>query len=67
MCFVNIIYNIAIQNTDFGVLQKLSKYFLIYIFFPPFSSPLKKTKKKQGPIFYNFVAKNVLCQYLYTI
>ena len=38
MCFVNIyIYNIALQNVDFGVFQKSSKHFLIYIFFPPFS------------------------------
>ena len=29
------IYNIALQNTDFGVLQKSSKHFLISIFFPP--------------------------------
>ena len=28
------IYNIALQNTDFGVLQKSSKNFLISIFFP---------------------------------
>ena len=27
------IYNIALQNTDFGVLQKSSKHFLISIFF----------------------------------
>ena len=27
------IYNIALQNTDFGVLQKSSKRFLISIFF----------------------------------
>ena len=31
MCFVN--YNIAIQITDFGVLQKSSKRFLISICF----------------------------------
>ena len=30
-------YNIAIQNTDLGVLQKSSKHFLIYIFFQPLS------------------------------
>ena len=29
------IYNIALQNTDLGVLQKSSKHFLISIFFPP--------------------------------
>ena len=30
-----IIYNIALQNTDFGVLHKSSKHFMIFIFFPP--------------------------------
>ena len=36
MCFVNIyIQYIALQNTDFGVLQKSSKHFLISIFFLP--------------------------------
>ena len=31
-----IIYNIALQNTDFGVLHKSSiKHFMISIFFPP--------------------------------
>ena len=42
------IYNITLQNTDFGVLQKSSKHFLIDIFFPPFSfptfTPFKKIK-----------------------
>ena len=34
-CVLSIfIYNIALQNTDFGVLQKSSKHFLISIFFP---------------------------------
>ena len=32
---VTFIYNIALQNMDFGVLQKSSKHFLITIFFPP--------------------------------
>ena len=33
-CVLSIfIYNIALQNTDFGVLQKSSKHFLISIFF----------------------------------
>ena len=33
-CVLSIfIYNIALQNTDFGVLQKSSRHFLIYIFF----------------------------------
>ena len=30
------IYNIALQNKDFGVLQKSSKHFLIFFFFPPY-------------------------------
>ena len=35
-CVLSIfIYNIALQNADFGVLQKSSKHFLISIFFPP--------------------------------
>ena len=34
MCFVNILIQIALQNTDFGVPQKSSKHFLISIFFP---------------------------------
>ena len=38
MCFVIFIYNIAIQNTDFGVLQKSSKHCMIYIFFNNFLS-----------------------------
>ena len=34
-CVLSIfIYNIALQNTDLGVLQKSSKHFLISIFFP---------------------------------
>ena len=44
------IYNIALQNTDLGVLQKSSKHFLIYVFFQPLSfrtppPPSKKYKK----------------------
>ena len=35
------IYNIAIQNTDIGVLQKSSKHFLISIFWPTPRSPLR--------------------------
>ena len=35
MSICTCIYNIALQNTDFGVLQKSSKHFLISIFFPP--------------------------------
>ena len=53
---------------DFGVLQKLSKHFLIYIFFPPFSfrtfTPLQKIYKNENLLFYNFVVKNVFCQYI---
>ena len=48
-CVLSIfIYNIALQNTDLGVLQKSSKHFLIYIFFlstivfPHAPSPFKK-------------------------
>ena len=63
-----LIYNITLQNTDFGVLQKSSKHFLIYIFFPPFTfrtfTPLQKIYKKLGLIFYNFVVKNVFRQYI---
>ena len=44
------IYNIAVQNTDFGVLQKSSKHFLISIFFPP---------GERGTIFiYNIALQN---------
>ena len=42
-------HNIALQNTDYGVLQKSSKHYLIYIFFPPFSfrtPPPPPSKKK---------------------
>ena len=73
MCFVNIyMYNIALQNMDFGVLQKSSRHFLIYIFFPPFSfrtppPPFKKYTKIRTNLFYNFVVKCVLSIYLYNI
>ena len=33
MCFVNIYIQYSLTNTDFGVLQKSSKRFLISIFF----------------------------------
>ena len=50
---------------DFGVLQKSSKHFLIFIFFPP---PLGTSGIDQlVPIFHNFVVTNKFCQYLYTI
>ena len=60
---------------DFGVFQKSSKHFLIYILFPPgerghplpVPSPLGTSRLEQsGPIYDHFVAKNVFCQYLYT-
>ena len=35
MCLSIFIYNRALQNTDFGVLQKSSKHFLISIFLQP--------------------------------
>ena len=64
------IYNITLQNTDFGVLQKSSKHFLIYIVFPLFSfrtfTPLQKIYKNEDLFFYNFVVKkcfvNILIQ-----
>ena len=47
--------------------QKSSKHFLISIFFPCPTPPLGTSCLEQwGPIFYNFVVKNVFCQYLYT-
>ena len=52
---------------DFGVLQKSSKHFLIYIFFPPFSFRTPPPPPAPTNIRTYFVAKNVLCQYLYTI
>ena len=59
------IYNIALHNMDFGVLQKSSKHFLIFIFFPP---PLGTSGIDQlVPIFHNFLVTNKFCQYLYTI
>ena len=69
-----IIYNIALQNTDFGVLHKSSKHFIISIFFPPVEgdTPPCLTSARYFVLrtidlfFYNFVVKNVLCQYLYT-
>ena len=65
------IYNITLQNTDFEVLQKSSKHFLIYILFPSFSfrtfTPLKKNIKNEDLFFYNFVVKNVFGQYIYSI
>ena len=64
-CVLSIfIYNIALQNADFGVLQKSSKHFLISIFFPlgdRGTTPPCPTRSV------NFVVKNVFCQYLYTI
>ena len=76
-CVLSIfIYNIALQNTDFGVLQKSSKHFLIFIFFPPGEGgnplPVPPPLGTSGleelvPIFFNFVVRNVFCQYLYSI
>ena len=51
MCFVNIHrYKIALQNTDFGVLQKSFKHFLISIFFTIFfpHAPPPPPLKKMG-------------------
>ena len=71
-CFLSIfIYNIALQNADFGVLRKSSKHFLISIFFPPgergttppcpFSFHLGRGGQPLPvpPARYNFVVKNV--------
>ena len=77
-CVLSIfIYNIALHNTDFGVLQKSSKHFLISIFFPfgegDTSSlshpPLLGTSglEQWVHILYDAVVKNVSCWYLYTI
>ena len=58
------IYNIALQNTDFGVLQKSSKHFLISIFFPlgEGDPPLCTSGLEQRVlIFDDVVVKNVFC------
>ena len=71
-CVLSIfICNIALQNTDFGVLQKSSKHFLISILFPlgegdtPSLShpPLLGTSglEQWVHIFYDAVVKNVYC------
>ena len=55
------IYNITLQNTDFGVLQKSSKRFLIFIFFPsgeggglpvPPHSPFREPNEGFVPVYY---------------
>ena len=62
------IYNITLQNNDFGVLQKSSKHFLISIFFPcPTPRSVLRASNNEDLFFYNFVVKNVFCQYLFTI
>ena len=60
------LFNIALQNTDFDVPQKSSEQFLISIFFP---CPTLRSvlPANEDLFFYNFVIKNVFCQYLYTI
>ena len=61
MCVLSIfIYNIALQNTNFGVLQKSSNHFLIYIFFPHFLSarpppPPFKTIYKNKDLFFTIL------------
>ena len=76
-CVLSIfIYNIALQNTDFGVLQKSSKHFLISIFFPPGQGghplpvpprSLLRVSNNEYLFVHNFLVKNIFCQYLYTI
>ena len=74
------VYNIAVQNTDFGVLQKSSKHFLISIFFPPgergtpppclrVPPPLATSGLEQWvPIFWQFCSyKCVLSIFIYNI
>ena len=65
-CVLSIyLYNIALQNTDFGVPQKSSKHFLISIFFstwggqtsPSLSYPPLGTSclEQWGPIFFTIL------------
>ena len=60
----------------FGVIQKSSKHFSSFIFFPPGeretpppcpTRSVLRASNNEDLFFYNFVVKNVLCQYLYTI
>ena len=75
MCFVNIYIQYSLTNTDFGVLQKSSKHFLISIFFPlgEGDTPSLSTtaryfgSRTMSTYFYNFVVTTLFCQYLYTI
>ena len=46
---------IALQNTDFGVLHKSSKHFMISIFFPPVPPPLDTSFLEQVTYFLQFV------------
>ena len=55
-------HNVALQNTDSGVLQKSSKHFLIFIFFPPFSF---RTPPPPPPSKKNIIQK--MRTYLFTI
>ena len=70
------IYNITLQNTDFGVLQKSSKHVLISIFFPPgeghtpslsHTHSLLRVSNNEYLFLYNFVVKNVLPIFIYNI
>ena len=65
--------NIALQNTDFGVLQGSSKRFLISIFFPlvetppPCPTPARYfVPRTIMTYFLQFCSYNFFCQYLYT-
>ena len=68
------IYNIALQNTDFEVLHKSSKRFLISIFFPPVEGDAPSLShphlvlcapNNNDLYIYNFVVKNEFCQSIF--
>ena len=67
------IYNISLQNTDFGVLHKSSKRFLVSIFHlsrgtpPPCPTPARYFVPRTTTTYfcYNFVVKNEFCQSIF--
>ena len=71
-----IIHNIALQNTDYGVLHKSSKHFMISIFFPPVEGDTPSLShparyfvfRTMTYFFYNFVVKKcVLSIFIYNV
>ena len=59
---------IALQNTDFGVLHKSSKHFMISIFFPPVPPPLDTSFLEQVTYFLQLCSsKFVLSIFIYNI